>query len=51
MKVIYNNEYGGFSWPQEIVDEFGIKHWSDICGNDAMLYASGHGYSPALCRV
>lgn len=30
MKVIYNDEYGGFSWPEEIVEEFGLKGWRDV---------------------
>ncbi len=29
MKIIYNDEYGGFSWPQEIVEEFGLHGWND----------------------
>lgn len=29
MKIIYNSEYGGFSWPREIVEEFGLHAWND----------------------
>lgn len=27
MKVVYNNDFGGFAWPGEIYQKFGI-HWN-----------------------